>query len=1208
MVGSEHRKDSRKGINRRLRGEIREAKGNQESVDFVLPRSLNVKKELLEKKPENKQTGKLKKEAMDVIKAEPRMSDEEVEKTVEDIARIAFKAGDAFNRKDKISSVPEKTNKFQSLGAGAKKSEEGKRDPVPFGKSLSEKEFVKSKKGSSMLKRSNPENKITERDFERKIKSLGFKFGVELFDQDGNSLIIKSFNKAQEVTVEKTINGKKNAPEKVSLDELKKLLNIHKERKSPVIKENVPSPAPKAADKKEKAPPTPEIMEAKLDELKKMLLSKKTKLKECEGKKGKKGKIKELENEIKEITGEIDETGKYFDVSRKASEKIIDKIRNRSKDVNGNLVHGYEDINAKTREEGDEKFLKKARQLWTDFVTHGTIVWDNNKKEYILDAKGGDLDSKSCEALLKKAGLSLDYLERVAPGESVKGKTMLDTSNVEGVVYDKENGSLYIDHHGENSPNNISTAARTYELLVKMGFLKEDETMEKVIKYINEADNAIDVDVDSYYKNSWRTIRGLSRFIKFNELYDFFRSDNPDPERELSDRELVKYGLKDRSKEQYSRAINLHKELENLTKEGFILNLDKYGKVVVDIGGKVRKDFEAVRAYGANTYIVWNPERGDFWMTSENEITDKFSQGKNLRKTMWITEKRVGKPEPMKMTLEEVLQIMTGKEKLEEILKEKSDDGKLTHEKLIDFFEKESGGRKIRGTEGKETGKIEELKQEVEKRRKEYLEFEYKKKNSLKRVWDYFNSLKRDKEKEGKNFERDKEVAEYRAYYDDALMQYKSALIEDAKFRNASDKELLDIAKIFQVEANTNIADGNFQVKIENQEGRFSGFIKNHSMELVERYKKLPLSKKIAIGAAFGIAALSAGYAGAAVAGFVGSAAMARRMFIGVVTGTTVSLAFEARGKKKTEENMQKEMKDLEKNIKRLSEEEKIKLIIEHINRDIKDEDNKINKIKNANFRHMGYGIMAGTIVGSGALSYGFHKIAGMLGLGHHEIPVHGKTPSNLNNVMGTNVPEENLRELQVIGKGSSVERTLIDHFKGSGMSAEEAGGKAHLMAQEYAHNHGLKDGSLVHEKAWIKLDSSGEKIVDINDSKGFGDLPEYRPSEIPPIENADKTLEVANSAPPLPESSGVDNIHNAIRTSINHVSGGNIHYWKEIKNMTFSEARHNPRINMEARRHLIDYHRRLVDSFGRSAYPRRDEQIFKWIGRTSRMAMGRRF
>ena len=299
--------------------------------------------------------------------------------------------------------------------------------------------------------------------------------------------------------------------------------------------------------------------------------------------------------------------------------------------------------------------------------------------------------------------------------------------------------------------------------------------------------------------------------------------------------------------EQKPDPIKLAEKLRKEHSEKLAKNLASLGKSSLENDSK-----KEISAEESNTFTQKDFDRHEFDPETVPYSKDKYKDGV-------VHDEDVGKKK---------LEAKKAKKIPENSKESRSDnDAKDSAEKKAEK-EKEAQER---------AEKIEELKQEVEKIRKEYLEADYKRKGAFKRLGNFFGKVF--KEKEEKNLENDQEIAWYRAYYDDALMNYKNALLEDAKLKGASDEELLDIAKIFQVEANINIADINHQVKVENQEGRFSGFIKEHSMELVQRYKKLSLAKKIAIGAAFGGAALGAGYIGAAAVGAVGSAVAAGGRF-----------------------------------------------------------------------------------------------------------------------------------------------------------------------------------------------------------------------------------------------------------------------------------------------------------------------------------------
>lgn len=469
----------------------------------------------------------------------------------------------------------------------------------------------------------------------------------------------------------------------------------------------------KKPEPKEKTPGTPELMQAKLDELKELLASKKSELKTADS-----SQKEAIEKEITEINEEINEAGKYFEQSREASKITLNRLRNQTKDLEGNAMGGYEDINAETREEADEKFKEKTRQLWKDLVMHGKIKYNEEKKEFVF-IESGDLDVKCCLGLLKQAGINTDYIEYVAQGKSVRGKINIDTGNKEGVIVE-DDGTAFFDHHDPNSPRDVSASLRIYETMVKMGMIEEDEAMDRMLKFIDEVENGVYKNLDGYYDNSWKTLRGLVNFANYPNLVKFFsKNDNPDPYRELSVKELKEYGLyfkqkTDGGKEKIITEIveeNVKKDyktLDNLRKEGFVIDSEKYGKIVVDLGGTIKGNFFASRAFGANAYINWNPEQKSFFLSTEKEMDEEFPQGIKVRGTMLIKPR--GNEEPLKMTLEDVLEIMVGKEKLKEILEEKDEDGNRKHEKLIDFFENEfQESKKWRA----------EIEGEEEKKRKE---------------------------------------------------------------------------------------------------------------------------------------------------------------------------------------------------------------------------------------------------------------------------------------------------------------------------------------------------------------------------------------------------------------------------------------------------------------------------------------------------------
>jgi len=281
--------------------------------------------------------------------------------------------------------------------------------------------------------------------------------------------------------------------------------------------------------------------------------------------------------------------------------------------------------------------------------------------------------------------------------------------------------------------------------------------------------------------------------------------------------------------------------------------------------------------------------------------------------------------------------------------------------------------KEIRTRERKD--RLAQIKNEVEQTRKEYAEMDYKKKKAWNRLKSFMPSLFKNQREE------DQDVAFCRARYDNKLFEYKNFLLEDAKENGLSGKELGDLVRLFTVEANLNMADTHTEVKIEHHEGKISGKLKNFSSKMIENYRKLPITQKLAIGAAFlGMGTLTSAV-GIGVGAFATATAL-RRFFMGAVTGTGIAVGLEMRGRGKTEQNINKEVENFTKNAEGLSDEKKYEAVQNIIDQLIYDEDQKINKIKNTNLRNLVAGVGVGSIVGSGAASEilrgGWHKITGV--------------------------------------------------------------------------------------------------------------------------------------------------------------------------------------------------------------------------------------
>ncbi|HEX7586612.1 MAG TPA: hypothetical protein VF390_03205, partial [Patescibacteria group bacterium] len=263
-----------------------------------------------------------------------------------------------------------------------------------------------------------------------------------------------------------------------------------------------------------------------------------------------------------------------------------------------------------------------------------------------------------------------------------------------------------------------------------------------------------------------------------------------------------------------------------------------------------------------------------------------------------------------------------------------------------------------------------QLKTEVEQARKEYVEMDYKKNKAHKRLAKFFGNFF--DTSINTSWEADKDVAQCQYFYENKLFEYKNLCLDDAKESGTLGKKLGAELNKFSVDDRAELADVHDQVKVEHHEGRMSGFIKNHSMEIVQFYKKLPLYQKIGIGAAFGIAggivttgSMFAVAGAAGYAGYVASAAAMRRVFMGIVTGTTVAVGLEANTRKNMEAAKEEKEKEFASQLEGKSVDEIYNLIKGNISEINSKQELKLSKTKNKNLRNLAIGAGVGTIVGS---------------------------------------------------------------------------------------------------------------------------------------------------------------------------------------------------------------------------------------------------
>jgi len=339
------------------------------------------------------------------------------------------------------------------------------------------------------------------------------------------------------------------------------------------------------------------------------------------------------------------------------SENIVEKTRQAANYTLEN-VENYDDLNAENETNADKKFKEISREIWNKFVVHGTIKWDERHRKFIVK-NDTDLDGRAAIGLFQLAGFKTDDLKFVSPSDYIAGRVNLDTGDRDGVIFESDdagNKSLFFDHHANNSKTDISAALLVYETLAEMGFLKKDLVLEKAVNFIVELDNCRFIVDESSYRQLAGNLCGLGRCMTFENLIQFFR-DGKNPAEQLSAEDIEKYDLVEAVGRQESIVKNSEKYLRIAEAKNYTLESPRYGKILIDIGNTIPGGFDAVRAFGYDTYIIWDTKHKSFFISSNKGIQDKFPGAKIIRSNMSMKPRQ--DPAPLKTNLSGILKTMT---------------------------------------------------------------------------------------------------------------------------------------------------------------------------------------------------------------------------------------------------------------------------------------------------------------------------------------------------------------------------------------------------------------------------------------------------------------------------------------------------------------------------------------------------------------------
>ena len=330
-------------------------------------------------------------------------------------------------------------------------------------------------------------------------------------------------------------------------------------------------------------------------------------------------------------------------------------------------------------EEGRKAFRELARLAITELATHGMTERGPDGKMTLKTYS--DTDGDACIYLCKLAGIvakknkkmgteatKITYVDK---GQGKEGAMVMDTSGREGVQFDAETETLYIDHHGDESPTGTSTAGYLYDTLWRAGLIDLDNVfeaaaLEGAIEFVSAVDNGEYPGMHNpkAFLQSSKTMLGLSPYLNFTEIVDFFKKYR-DPLEVLTDRQINEWNrgsgesILSRAEKRQERVENSINAIISLKAAGFDVESDKLGRILVDIGKQVPMGRDAAFGMGFDTYLMWNPDDDSFFVQSKKPLNVRFDQGFVVREKMWM-KPRDGVA--LKITLKEVLEMLTGGE------------------------------------------------------------------------------------------------------------------------------------------------------------------------------------------------------------------------------------------------------------------------------------------------------------------------------------------------------------------------------------------------------------------------------------------------------------------------------------------------------------------------------------------------------------------
>lgn len=318
-------------------------------------------------------------------------------------------------------------------------------------------------------------------------------------------------------------------------------------------------------------------------------------------------------------------------------------------------------------------------------------------------------------------GMFDEYFERNPEDKEGIEKLIQFVNRIDNLDY--PNGKEYFQNYFENSWDTVLGIYRMISPENLLKFFQDGYELEDAARLLSKM-KLTSKKLRRYGISQVRNIEDKKRIESLAKKHKLNVKDNGEIEGMTDEKKsnLIKEGIvfnvRRKTLGEYTDMCQMQKErineskivLEQMEKDGLIIDSDRFGRIAIDIDKKIPTGPEAAKAFGCEAFVLWQPEYNRFGVNTlggkelvdadGNLLANKYDQGVEVRKTMWL-KSLAEKDEPLNIKLETILQELT--------------DGKFVPTGKLKEYIDNGGKWEEKGDEGADEMKGENIKEEEKK-------------------------------------------------------------------------------------------------------------------------------------------------------------------------------------------------------------------------------------------------------------------------------------------------------------------------------------------------------------------------------------------------------------------------------------------------------------------------------------------------------------